>query len=414
MESPAATNPLLDPLEPLRDVLTQVFAANAFYQEKLAQAGCFDLPNSIEEFTRSVPFTTKADLVEDQALFPPYGTNHSFPIESYTRCHQTSGTSGKPLRWLDTPQSWSAMVEDWAEVFRQAGVHPGDRILFAFSFGPFLGFWLAFEAAQSLGCLCIPAGGMSSALRARVLVENQCTVLCCTPTYALHLAEIARQEGLQPTDSKVRLIVVAGEPGGSLLATRQRLSEAWHGARLFDHHGMTEVGPVTFEAPDSPCSLVVLERSFFAEFLQPDSTEPVSPGEIGELVLTTLRRAASPLIRYRTGDLVRHSRVAGQLRLVGGILGRADDMVIVRGVNVYPSALEEIIRSIPEIAEYRVTFDSRPALPELSVEIESTPEHAQALEDQFKERLSLRIPVQAVPAGSLPRFELKAKRWQRF
>lgn len=414
MDAPAATNPLLDPLEPLRDVLTQVFAANAFYQEKLAQAGCFDLPNSIEEFTRSVPFTTKADLVEDQALFPPYGTNQSFRIESYTRCHQTSGTSGKPLRWLDTPQSWSAMVEDWAEVFRQAGVHPGDRILFAFSFGPFLGFWLAFEAAQSLGCLCIPAGGMSSALRARVLVENQCTVLCCTPTYALHLAEIARQEGLQPTDSKVRLIVVAGEPGGSLPATRQRLSEAWHGARIFDHHGMTEVGPVTFEAPDSPGSLVVLERSFFAEFLHPDSPEPVPPGEISELVLTTLRRAASPLIRYRTGDLVRHSRVAGQLRLVGGILGRADDMVIVRGVNVYPSALEEIIRSIPEIAEYRVTFDSRPALPELSVEIESTPEHAQALEDQFKERLSLRIPVQAVPAGSLPRFELKAKRWQRF
>lgn len=414
MESPAATDSPVNPLEPLRDVLTQVFAANAFYQEKLAQAGCFDLPNSIEEFTRTVPFTTKADLVEDQALFPPYGTNHSFPIESYTRCHQTSGTSGKPLRWLDTPKSWSAMVEDWAEVFRQAGVHPGDRIVFAFSFGPFLGFWLAFEAAQSLGCLCIPAGGMSSALRARVLIENQCTVICCTPTYALHLAEVARQEGLPPNASKVRLLVVAGEPGGSMPATRQRLSEAWNGARIFDHHGMTEVGPVTFEAPDAPGSLVVLERSFFAEFLQPDSSEPVPPGEIGELVLTTLRRAASPLIRYRTGDLVRHSRVAGQLRLVGGILGRADDMVIVRGVNVYPSALEEIIRSSPKIGEYRVTFDSRPALPQLSVEIESTPDHAQALEDQFKERLSLRIPVQAVPVGSLPRFELKAKRWQRF
>lgn len=410
MESPDITHPV----EGLRDVLTQVFAANGFYQEKLSQAGCFDLPQSIEEFSRSIPFTTKADLVEDQALFPPYGTNHSFPIESYTRCHQTSGTSGKPLRWLDTPQSWSAMVEDWAEVFRQAGVQPGDRIVFAFSFGPFLGFWLAFEAAQTLGCLCIPAGGMSSSLRARVLVENQCTVLCCTPTYALHLAEVARQEGIQPTDSKIRLIVVAGEPGGSLPTTRQRLSEAWHGARIFDHHGMTEVGPVTYESPDAPGSLVVIERSFFAEFLRPGSHEPVPPGEIGELVLTTLRRTASPLIRYRTGDLVRHTRFGDQLHLVGGILGRTDDMVIVRGVNVYPSALEEIIRSVPEIAEYRVTFDSRPALPELSVEIEATPEHAKLLEDQFKEGLSLRIPVRAVPIGSLPRFELKAKRWQRF
>lgn len=410
MELPASTHPL----EALRDVLTQVFAANGFYQEKLSQAGCFDLPNSIEEFTRTIPFTTKADLVEDQAMVPPYGTNHSFPLESYTRCHQTSGTSGKPLRWLDTPQSWSAMVEDWAEVFRQAGVQPGDRVLFAFSFGPFLGFWLAFEAAQTLGCLCIPAGGMSSSLRARVLVENECTVLCCTPTYALHLAEVARQEGIQPADSHLRLIVVAGEPGGSLPSARQRLSEAWHGARIFDHHGMTEVGPVTYEAPDCPGSLIVLERSFFAEILQPDSSDSVPDGAIGELVLTTLRRTASPLIRYRTGDLVRPKRIGTQLHLVGGILGRADDMVIVRGVNVYPSAVEEIIRSIPGIPEYRVTFDSRPALPELAVEIEGSSEQALVLENRLKEGLSLRIPVHAVPLGSLPRFELKAKRWQRF
>jgi phenylacetate-CoA ligase len=305
------------------------------------------------------------------------------------------------------------MVEDWAEVFRAAGVQPGDRILFAFSFGPFLGFWLAFEAAQSLGCLCIPAGGMSSSLRARVLSENACTVLCCTPTYALHLADVTRQEGLEAKDIAVRLIVVAGEPGGSLPSTRQRLSEAWNGARIFDHHGMTEVGPVTYESPTEPGSLIVMERSFFVEVIQPESDEPVPEGELGELVLTTLRRTACPLIRYRTGDLVRAKRLNGHLLLQGGILGRVDDMVIIRGVNVYPSALEELIRSLPEIGEYRVTHDTRPALSELSLEAEASAADCEVLEQRLREALALRIPVQAVPAGSLPRFELKARRWQR-
>lgn len=305
------------------------------------------------------------------------------------------------------------MTEDWVEVFRKAGLHSNDRVLFAFSFGPFLGFWLAFEAALKMGAMCIPGGGMGSALRARVLLENECTVLCCTPTYALHLAEVLRAENLDPARSRLRLLVVAGEPGGSVPATRTRLAEAWPGARIFDHHGMTEVGPVTHEDPQCPGNLIVLERSFYAEIIDPDTLRPRSEGEAGELVLTTLRRRACPLLRYRTGDLVRLTRTQAGLTLEGGILGRVDDMVVVRGVNVYPSAIEQIIRQFREVGEFRVTLDQLSALPELSIEVEAPPETAASVAERLHASLALRIPVEAVPSGSLPRFELKARRWRR-
>jgi len=396
----------------LQQLWNQVAASNRFYQEKLGASGLAQPPASLNEFSARVPFTTKAELVADQNRNPPYGTNLTFPLSHYTRCHQTSGTQGAPLRWLDTAESWAAMTLDWVEVFRAARVGPGDRILFAFSFGPFLGFWLAFEAGQQIGALCLAGGGMSSSIRLRVLLENACTVLCSTPTYALHLAEVAAAEGLDLARSSVRTLIVAGEPGGSLPATRERLSAAWNGARVFDHHGMTETGPVTYEHPEEPGNLVILEKSFLAEVIDPVSGLMVPEGSSGELILTTLKRRGSPLIRYRTGDLV-HARRTSRLLLCGGILGRVDDMVIVRGVNLYPTALEELIRSLPDTGEYRVTLDTRGALAELTVELEASAPVAAALADRLHEALALRIPVTAVAPGSLPRFEHKARRWRR-
>jgi len=408
-----------DPLTGLRSLIAEVVATNAFYGRKFASVGCSASPASVADFTARFPFTTKAELVADQAAHPPYGTGLTYPLARYTRCHQTSGTSGAPLRWLDTPESWEAMKDDWCEVFRAAGVTAADPVFFAFSFGPFLGFWLAFEAAQKIGCLCFPGGGMSTALRARVLLENGCTVLCCTPTYALHLAATARAEGLDIGRGRIRRIIVAGEPGGSLPAKRARLAEAWPGAEIFDHHGMTEVGPVTYEVPGRPGTLAVMTRSFFAEVVDPATGAPVGEGETGELVLTTLRRTASPLIRYRTGDLVRAARPpAGHPRpsplwLTGGILGRVDDMVVVRGVNIYPSAVEQIVRGLDGIGEYRVTLDTGGAMAELAIEAETTAAVADELARRLHQALALRVPVAAVADGSLPRSELKARRWIR-
>lgn len=408
-------------LAQLNDLLRAVVPANAFYARKLSDR--FRSPfSSLQEFSQSIPFTVKQELVEDQKANPVFGTNLTFPLERYTRFHQTSGTSGSPLRWIDTPESWQWMTDSWKEVFRTAGVMSSDRVYFAFSFGPFIGFWLAFEAATQLGCLCIPGGGLSSEARLKGILENEATVLCCTPTYALRLAEVAGKSGVDLSRSRVKTILVAGEPGGSIPSTRQRMEQAWPGARVFDHHGMTEVGPVTYECPAEPGVLHVIETAYLAEIVTPDGS-PAKEGESGELILTTLGRTGSPLIRYRTGDLVRRGPfrpcVCGrhEMRLEGGILGRVDDMVIVRGVNVYPGSVEEILRQFNEIAEYRVCLHQTTDLPELSIEIESIESCAddhqltRAVERKLQASLSLRIPVRMVARGTLPRFEMKAKRW---
>src|ERR1700722_18476919 len=346
-------------LEQLRSLVAELFPGNAFYSQKLNAVGVtFDIA-SLEDFSRRFPFTTKAELVEDQRAHPPYGTDLTYPLDRYTRFHQTSGTLGKPLRWLDTPESWEWMLESWGEVYRAAGVNQHDRVYFAFTFGPFIGFWMAFEAAGRLGALCIPGGGMTSAARLRAMIDNRATVLCCTPTYALRLAEVAATENIDLKQARVKTIIVAGEPGGSVPAIRARLTELWHGARVFDHHGMTEVGPVTHECPARPGVLHVIESAYYAELIDPATGKAVPAGQMGELVLTTLGRTGSPLLRYRTGDLARADSqpcVCGRsdLALIGGILGRTDDMIVVRGVNVYPSAVEEIIRAADEVLEYQV------------------------------------------------------------
>lgn len=414
-----------DQLAQLRALLAATLPANRFYAAKFA--GLDPAVASLDDFRARVPFTAKAEIVADQRAHPPYGTNLAFPIERYTRCHHTSGTSGQSIRWLDTAESWSWLLDNWAETYRAAGVGAADRIFYAFSFGPFIGFWTAFESAARLGALRLPGGGMSSSARLRAIFEQHVTVLCCTPTYALHLAEVAGKEQLDLSRSPVRHLIVAGEPGGSLPAVRQRLEQAWPGARIHDHHGMTEVGPVTYECPATPCRLHVIERGYLAEVIDSETLRPVADGATGELVLTTLGRLGSPLIRYRTSDLVKplhfeHKPCAcgsHELALEGGILSRADDMLIVRGINVYPSAFEEILRGVGGVIEYRVLVKEQAAMTELLVEVEpdaSVPDSAAfaaAIERRFHDALSLRVPVRAVAPGTLPRFEMKAKRWVR-
>jgi phenylacetate-CoA ligase len=416
-------------LQSLNELLRQVIPANPFYTRKVLESSAPREFMSLEDFEKNFPFTTKHELATDQQHHPLYGRNLTFPLERYSRFHQTSGTSGKPLRWLDTPESWEQLIGCWLEVYRAAGVTEKDSIYFAFSFGPFLGFWLAFDAGTRLGSLCIPGGGLTTVSRLKTILETQATVLCCTPSYAIHLADSARQENIDLSKSHVRMIIVAGEPGGSLPATRAQIERLWPGARVFDHHGMTETGPITYECPAHPCRLHVVHWAYLAEVIDPKTTKPVESGAPGELVITTLKRVGSPLIRYRTGDLVRlgpHQTKAEpcacgrhDLALEGGILGRTDDMIVVRGVNIYPTAVEQIIREFSEVAEYQVHISHKGALNEMHVVVEPTREvqHVAglvaAIEKALQTSLSLRIPVTTAAPNSLPRAELKARRWLR-
>src|SRR5262245_40874182 len=325
---------------------------NRFYADRLKHGERF----------QDIPFTSKQQLVEDQANCPPFGTNLTFPVENYTRIHQTSGTAGKPILWLDTPESWDWWLRCWAEVFKGAGVRRGDRVYVAFSFGPFIGFWTAFEAAQRLGLMTISGGGQSTEQRLQSILHREATVLVCTPTYALRLADAAREQGIDMSRSAIRTTIHAGEPGASIPETRRRIQEAF-GARTFDHVGMTEMGAYGFEC-EAQSGLHINEDEFIAEMIDPETLEPVKAGEKGELVLTNLGRIGMPVIRYRTGDLgvlSSESCSCGRAwaRLMGGVLGRADDMITIRGINVFPSAIENIVRKHPEIVEYAIEVQRR-------------------------------------------------------
>jgi phenylacetate-CoA ligase len=403
----------------LDEMLGELRAKNPFYRRKLD--GCqFDLTGDPLD---RLPFTTRAELEADQLANPPYGTNLTYPVSAYSRYCQTSGTGGRPMRWLDTPDSWNWVIRCWGMIFRAAGVGPGDRLMFPFSFGPFLGFWGAFDSSVAHGFLSIPAGGMSTIARLRTAVDNQVTVICCTPTYALRMAEVAKQEGINLVESKVRAIIVAGEPGGSIPETKMAIESAW-GARVFDHTGMTETGPLSFECEPVPGGVHVIESEYIAEVIDPQTLDPVPEGQIGELVLTNLGRWGSPLIRYRTGDQVRLTRgrcKCGRCfaRLEGGILGRVDEMFIVRGNNVFPTAVEAVVRRFPEVAEFRLTVIENGALTQARLEVEpagnvtSPAALCERIAQQVQETLSFRADVQAVAPGSLPRFEMKARRFVR-
>jgi phenylacetate-CoA ligase len=410
------------PARTLHSLVETLLQSNRFYAAKLRAAGVSRAPEDLGEFCARVPFTCKAELIDDQTRHPPFGTNLTFPVEEYSRFHQTSGTSGQPMRWLDTPESWSWIVECWTRIYQVAGVARTDRVFFPFSFGPFLGFWGAFDAAARMGCLAIPGGGMRSTTRLRTLLDNEVTAICCTPTYALHLAEVAAEEKIDLAAGKVRTIIVAGEPGGSIPATRSHIEQLWGGARVMDHHGMTEIGPVTYECPQRRGVLHVMEAAFIPEVIDPTTLQPAGPGNTGELVLTNLGRVGSPILRYRTSDIVRRAQEvrcpcgSEEMALEGGILGRSDDMVVMRGVNLYPSAVEQVVRSSGGVAEFRVEVYHERSLTEMSIQIEpAAGEDAAALTHRVAAALhyafGLRVAVSAVPPGTLPRFEAKAKRW---
>lgn len=399
-----------------REMLQEILKTNTFYKRKLTEAGITH-PNdvqSIEDY-QQIPFTTKDELSEDQVSHPPYGTNLTFPLEQYTCLHQTSGTTGSPLRWLDTRESWDWWGKCWRDIYSAASVTSSDRIMMAFSFGPFIGFWSAYHGAQQLGALTVANGGFSSEQRLRVILSNDITVLVCTPTYALRLAEVAKQLGINLNEeSKIRVTIHAGEPGASIPATKQRIEDSW-GARAYDHAGATEVGAWGVMC-NSQKSVHLNEDEFICEVLNPETD---APADEGELVITNLGRVGMPVIRYRTGDYVKLKTVAccenKHRALDGGVIGRLDDAIIIRGLNVYPATIENIILQFPDVQEFSVRTYRTETLDELEILIETTNQNPSdtviAITSVIKETLGLRAIVKVVPSESLPRYELKSKRF---
>jgi len=407
-------------IEKLRSMLKQIYGRNRFYTDKLDAAGIH--PESIKtlEDFKSLPLTSKAELVQAQSDALPFGSNTTLEESASSRFHQTSGTTGTPLRVLDTPESWDWWGRCWGHVLAGAGLTENDRLFVPFSFGPFIGFWAAVEGARKINALMIPGGGRDSLQRLHLMKELGTTAMCCTPTYALRLAEVAQESGFDLSEIPLQTLIHAGEPGANVPATKARIESVWN-AKCYDHAGASEIGAHSFECEVQPNGTHVIESEFIVEVLNPETLEAVPAGEQGELIITNLGRIGYPVMRYRSGDLVvlnSQKCVCGRTfsRFEGGVLARADDMVVVRGINVFPSAVENLVRQCETVEEFRITVSTNREMANLAIELElsktANPESARKTVDQaIQNELSLRPEITFVPSGSLPRFEMKAKRF---
>lgn len=405
----------------LNQLLVSILPQNQFYQAKLGPEP-FQLADLQQ--LKSLPFTTKHELVgpPDPINNPSgFAANLTYSPEQYSRFHRTSGTRGRPMIVLDTNQDWHWWMEVWQYVMDSADLVSSDRVLMAFSFGPFIGFWSAFDAAVERRAMVIPTGAMSSVARLELIQSIDATVVCCTPSYALHLADLAAEHQVDLAKTKVSRLIVAGEPGGSIPSVRERIESAWN-ATVIDHSGASEVGPWGYADRDRE-GIHVNEAEFIPEFLpigNPEMTtalfqDEITEGQDYELVLTCLGRDGSPVIRYRTGDLVRpvhpNNKTNRFVLLKGGVLGRTDDMMIIRGVNIFPTSIEQILREFPEITEYRMIAFREGEMDQLKVEVEDTQDTPARIEQALQIRLGIRVQVASVPLNSLPRFEAKGKRF---
>ncbi len=405
----------------LEALLKKVFISNAFYRNKFRSSRVNPAEIRSMDDLRKLPFTVKREFEEDQEKHPPFGTNLTEPMENYLQYHQTSGTTGKPLKFLDTRESWEWRGKVACYILKGVGVRRGDRILFPCNFGPYTAFWITYEGAYQLGNLIIPTGGWTSLQRLQSIFENQATVIPTTPSYALTLAETAYENRIDLANSSVRILMLTGEPGALVPGIRDKLQRLWN-ARCFDYIGMTEVGTWGFQCTEEPDGVHMIESEFISEVIDPDTGSHVQEGEVGELIVTNLGRSCTPSIRYRTGDLVKVKKSSCPCGrtfriLEGGVLGRKDEMVIVRGVNIFPNALKNIVEHyILPGDEYQIEAFKERGIDDIVIKVEVKDKEKQEvvkrnIQNDIKNKLNLRIEIEVIPKGTLPKSEFKAKRF---
>jgi phenylacetate-CoA ligase len=409
----------------LRHLVEWADAQVPWQSKRLRDAGVTaDQIHSLDDLRR-IPPMTREEWMQGQLEHPPYGPILAADPEQAIRYHTTSGTTGAtPIRVLDSMKDWEWIAEMWCYGFWGFGVRPSDTVFFAFSYGTFVGFWGAHYACEKMGCLVLPGGNMTTDARVRQILDMQATVVCSTPTYALRMAQEAKAMGVDLADGPVQRLILSGEPAGSIPATKKLIQEEW-GAKAGDTAGMTELGTIMmFECSQQPGGTHIIEDHYIEEVLDPETGDPVPYGEQGERVVTSFGRGFIPVLRYRTRDFVLKvpaSRCScGRTFDIyeGGIRGRVDDMKLVRGTNVYPRAVEAIVREFAEIDEFQIhlyTAEGRRDEIEVLVEIPAPQADSERILGEVGRRLAeahegLRFGVKRAENDTLPRFELKAKR----
>lgn len=411
-------------LKRFKKQMQYVYDRSPMYRRKYDEAGVEPSDIQTLDDIQKIPVTLKEELRESQAQHPPWGDFPCIAPEEGVRVFQTTGTTGIPVKVLLNKNDWTVhFYEQFMHFMKGYGIKTSDILFVPFGYGLYIAWWGFQAALEQAGVMIVPGGAQSTQDRVRNVFEWGATVVCGTPTYLLYLGDTADKMGMPLRDSAVRIVVAAGESGANVPSTKKAIEDLW-GARCYDDIGSTEISNFGFECVAQKGTHVI-DTMFLAECLDPETLAPVGPGEIGELVLSNLCTESVPLLRYRMKDLVRFNKGVCEcgrtfLRLDGGILGRSDEMFQFAGVNIFPSAIENLIREVEEFSnEYQLVVPKMGSGRHLKVRVEpatteiSRDKMEQAVRrfiETVKYRITVTPDVEIVEIGELPRFELKAKR----
>jgi phenylacetate-CoA ligase len=408
-------------LSHFRNILSHAKTHSVLYQQKLKGIE----PNDIATLDdiKKIPMTDKEELRKYQESDPfPYGGTLGTPIENITTFRQTSGTTGKPVYVPESYESWQWRIEVWCHILYMAGFRPHHRVFLPFGYNVYVAFWEAHYASEKVGCEVIPGGALDTKGRIHKIIEIKANAMMNTPTYGLHIAEEARNMGIDPASFNIERMLCAGEPMPT--ATRKRLEELYH-CHVFDHIGGTE--PCAWAGMcEAKEGLHIIEPFFLVEILDRETLQKeVKEGDIGVAVVTPLGRRSFPLIRFNTKDLVvkgKSSCSCGRTtQKIVEVVGRIDDLRKIRGVLFSPKTVEEVIRQqFQEVEEFEIVVERKGLMDVISLRAEVDPQLPLESIEQTKVRLgeSLKIAtnlsfiVIMEPPGSLPRYTLKAKRFK--
>jgi len=415
-------------LKKFKQILAWAYENSPFYRRLYKEAGLEPGDIKTLDDVRKVPKTEKSMLREAQRREPyPYGTILSVPLEQVTEYRQTSGTTGQPVYHPETWQDWEWSAESWAYALYAYGYRDYDRVFLPFGYSVNIAFWAGHYAAEKIGCEVIPGGVLDTEARILKMQELKATALMATPTYILGMADVARKRlGIDPAkDLYIRKITAAGEPGACIPGTKKRMEEAW-GAKVYDQVGATEIGHWGFEC-QAQAGLHVLEAFHLVEIEDIETgTTITEPGKKGSMVVTTFDRFAHPCIRFDSKDIIEWNPEekceCGRTfrRLKGGVVGRADDITKVKGVLLAPTAIEEVVRSIPELGdEYEVAVIKKGDIDDITLKVELMPDAKPGVEaveaklvQQLRLKTGLRYNLEFHDYGTLPRYDVKSKRFK--
>jgi phenylacetate-coenzyme A ligase PaaK-like adenylate-forming protein len=418
-------------LERLQVVCRYAYDHAPFYRRKWDAAGFHPSQlRSLEDFETRVPVVTKQELREAQARVPPFGDYLCVPEQQIFHIHGTSGTTGRPTAFAISREDWRAIANAHARIMWGMGLRPGDTICIAAIFSLYMGSWGALAGAERLGAKCFPFGAGASGMSARCaqwLAALKPDTFYGTPTYAIHLAQTAIAEGLEPRRFGIKRLFFSGEPGASIPAVREKI-EALYGGKVYDCGSMAEMTPwMNVAGSEQTSGMLCWQDVVYTEVCDPKTINRVPYGSRGTPVYTHLERTSQPMIRLLSGDLTLWTDAPNPCgrtypRLPQGIFGRIDDMFTVRGENIYPSEIDAALNQLARYGgEHRIVITRQSAMDELLLRVEAnaaTAAKGAAEIEAFRQEvarkvntlLGVRAVVEIVPAGSLPRTDFKARR----